>query len=392
MATERDYYEILGVKKDSSEDEIKKAFRQRAKKWHPDRNPDNREDAETKFKEAAEAYEVLRDADKRRQYDAYGHAGLRGASRVDFSSVNFDDLFSSFFGGGGGGGRGGGGGGGFGGSIFDDLFGGGGGARQSYGPEPGASLRCDLTVSFEEAARGTTRTIELTRHDNCTDCKGTGADGGTAKSSCATCRGSGRLTQTRGFFTMQSACPRCGGAGEVIDKPCGKCEGSGRVPKKAKVKIDIPAGIEDHTRMRVPDQGEQGHAGGPRGDLYCYVFVKPHEFFQRHGDDIVIDVPITFTQAALGAEIEVPRLGGKAKVKVPPGTQSGEILRLRGEGLPSPYGHGKGDQLVHVVIETPKKLSDKQQEVLREFAKTEKVNVSPMRKSFFDKLKDYFKE
>jgi len=381
MATDRDYYEILGVKKEASEDEIKKAFRQLAKKWHPDRNPDNREDAEKKFKEAAEAYEVLRDAEKRRQYDMYGHAGLRGASRVDFSSVSFDDLFSSFFGGGGA----------VGGSIFEDLFGGGAG-RRSYGPEPGPSLRCELTVSFEEAARGTTRTIELTRHDNCAKCSGTGAEGATAKSTCPSCGGAGRLTQTRGFFTMQSACPRCGGTGEVIDKPCPECEGTGRVPKKTKVKMEIPPGIEDHTRMRIPGEGEQGTAGGPRGDLYCYVYVKPHEFFQRHGDDIVIDVPITFTQAALGAEIEVPRLGGKAKVKIPSGTQSGKILRLRGQGLASPYGNGTGDQLVHVVIETPRKLNGKQQEILREFAKTEKVNVSPMRKSFFDKLKDYFKE
>ena len=382
MADKRDYYEVLGVERDAKEDEIKKAFRTLAKKWHPDRNPDNRNDAEKKFKEAAEAYEVLRDGDKRRQYDTYGHEGLSGAARVDFSGVNFEDLFSSFFGRGSP----------FGGSIFGDMFGGGVPVGRAYGPERGASLRCEVTIPFEEAAKGTSRTIELVRSDNCPDCKGTGAEGGTAMTRCATCNGAGNVTQSRGFFTMRSTCPRCGGTGQMIEKPCPGCSGSGHIRKKAKIEIEIPAGIEDGTRMRIGGEGEEGPGGGPRGDLYCYVYVKSHEFFMRHGDDIVLEVPITFTQAALGADIEVPTLGGKAKVKVPAGTQSGKVLRLRGQGMPSPYGRGRGDELVQVLIETPRKLSGKQEEILREYAKTEKVNVSPMRKSFFDKLKDYFKE
>jgi molecular chaperone DnaJ len=376
MATKRDYYEILGVARDAGEDQIKRAYRKLAMKYHPDRNPGDSE-AEVRFKEAAEAYEVLRDSDKRARYDRFGHEGVTAAG-ADFS--NFEDIFSHFsdiFGAGGGGG------------IFDGIFGGAGGRG---GVRGGASLKCRVTISFEEAAFGCTKQIDLRRAELCETCSGSGAKPGTSASTCPACRGQGQIYRSQGFFSVATTCPRCSGAGEIVENPCESCDGSGREAKTVRVKVTIPAGVEDGTRMRVPDEGEPGAHGGPRGDLFCYIMVEPHDFFERHGDDVYCEVPITFSQAALGADLEVPTLENKARIKVPRGTQSGQIFRLRGQGVRNVHGRGQGDQIVRVVLETPRKLTARQEELLRELAQIEEKNVSPHRKGFLDRVKQYFTE
>lgn len=377
----RDYYEILGVSRDASDDEIKKAYRKMAMKYHPDRNPDNKE-AEEKFKEAAEAYEVLRDKDKRQRYDQFGHEGLGGADMGGFS--NFEDIFSHFgdiFGGGGGGG-----------SIFDGIFGGMGGGRGGRTVRSGPSLKCRVNVTFEEAAFGCTKTIELRRAELCAECSGTGAQKGSKPKTCPTCQGKGQVYRSQGFFSVATTCPSCGGSGEVIENPCKKCKGSGREAKTVRIKVNIPAGVEDGTRMRIPDEGEPGEHGGPRGDLYCYIMVAEHDFFKRHNDDVYCEVPITFSQAALGTDLEVPTLNGKARLKIPAGTQSDQVFRLRGQGVKNVHGRGIGDQIVRVIIETPKKLTARMEELFRELATLENANVSPQRKGFLDKVKEYFTE
>jgi molecular chaperone DnaJ len=367
--TKRDYYEVLGVQKDSTPDDIKKAFRKLAKELHPDMNPGDMA-AEEKFKEVAEAYEVLSDQEKRSRYDQFGHEGMRGVPTHGFQ--NFEEIFESF-------------GDIFGGGIFEGLFGGRGGGRR--GPRRGASLKVELVLEFTEAALGTKKTIELRRQELCEECHGSGAKAGAQPRACDLCGGRGEVIQSSGFFQVRTACPKCQGQGTFVDDPCKGCSGRGRVPKKREIEVQIPAGVDEGTRVRITGEGEPGDPGAPAGDLFCYITVKPHTFFERHGQDILLEVPIAFSQAALGATIEVPTLEGKKTIELKAGTQSGEVIKLRSLGIKDPHGYGRGDQLVRVSVEVPKKLTKRQDELLREFAKTEETNVSPQRKSFFEKLK-----
>ncbi len=384
MAKKRDYYQILGVERGATADDIKKAYRKLAMKYHPDRNPGDKA-AEEKFKEAAEAYDVLRDEAKRKRYDQYGHDGVNGPGGqggTNFSS--FEDIFSHFadiFGGGGGGG-----------SIFEGVFGGMGGSAFGQGVRAGASLKCRVNITFEESATGVAKTIELRRNEICSTCHGNGAAAGTKPRVCATCGGRGQVYRNQGFFSVSQTCPNCHGKGVFIDKPCPSCKGSGREAKTVRIRVNIPAGIEDGTRLRVPDEGEPSDSGGPRGDLYCYIFVQEHDFFARQGDDVVCQIPITFAQAALGTELEVPTLKNKARVKIPPGTQSGQVFRLRGLGFKRLRDKTEGDQIVQVIVETPKKLNQRQEELFRELAALEEKNVSPQRKGFMDRWKTYFSD
>ena len=375
----KDYYKILGVSKKSSQDEIQKAYRKLAKKYHPDKNQGDKK-AEEKFKVAAEAYEVISDPEKRKRYDQYGHEGLRGGDARGFG--NFEDIFDAFgdiFGGGGGGG----------GSIFEDFFGGGGGRRQAE--KRGASLRCDIAIDFKDVATGIEKSIEITKRDFCEECRGTGARKGTSPVSCPYCKGKGEIHQRQGFFTIRTTCPKCQGNGKIIETPCGKCSGHGVYPKKSNIKVQVPAGIEDGSRLRVTGQGESGANGAHPGDLYCDIHIKPHSIFKRQDYDIICEFPITFTQAALGSEIEVPTILGKMrKVRIPAGMQSDDIISVKGEGFPHVRGFGVGNMLVHVVVETPTKLTPRQEELLREFAESEHKNVTPKAKSFFQKVKKLF--
>ena len=380
MAQKRDYYDILGVDKNASQDDIKRAYRKMALKYHPDKNPGDKE-AESKFKECAEAYEVLSDAEKRKRYDQFGHEGLRGEGMHDFSHMNVEDIFSMF--------------------GFEDLFGGifggrrpGARSRTAGGARARAARGYDLEtvaeLTLDEIASGTEKTIEFTRQDTCPECNGSGAAAGSSPSTCPACGGNGQVARGGGFFQMVSTCPKCHGKGKVITNPCKKCNGSGKQPKKRVVTVKIPRGVHEGQAVRVAKEGEPGQRGGPRGDLYCYVKIKPHEFLERQGTNLLANVPITFTQAALGATIDVPTLKGTKKLKIPPGTQSGNTFRIKGQGLPDMRTHRNGDQLVTVTVETPTNLNAKQKELLRQFAETENGNVSPKSKSFFDRLKRYF--
>ncbi|MHC4699982.1 MAG: molecular chaperone DnaJ [Planctomycetota bacterium] len=370
----RDYYEVLGVGRDASAEDIKRVYRRQAMKYHPDKNPDDKE-AEAKFKECAEAYEVLSDPNKRQRYDQYGHDGLRGAGMHDFSHMDVEDIFSMF--------------------GFDDIFGsmfGGRGARTAgrTGPARGYDLETTVELTLKDIANGAEKTIEFTRQDLCGECSGSGSAKGSSPGKCPTCGGSGQVARGGGFFQMVSACRQCGGAGQVITNPCKKCRGTGKVPKKRTVNIKIPAGVHEGQGIRVASEGEPGRGGGPRGDLYCYVRVKPHEFLQRDGNDLIAVVPISFTQAALGTTIDVPSINGTKGLKIPPGTQYGSVFRIKGEGLPDMRTRRTGDELVQVTVETPTKLNAEQQALLREFAKKENKRVSPKTTSFFEKLKKHF--
>ena len=371
----RDYYEVLGVGKSASADDIKRAYRRLAMKYHPDKNPDDKE-AEAKFKECAEAYEVLSDPEKRRRYDQFGHEGLRGAGMHDFSRMNVEDIFSMF--------------------GFDDLFGGifGGGRRagtsRRAGPTRGYDLETTVELTLKDVAKGTEKTIEFTRQDMCSECNGSACAKGTKPSRCSMCGGSGQVSRGGGFFQMVSTCRQCGGSGRMITTPCKKCRGTGRVPRKRVVSIKIPSGVHEGQGIRVANEGEPGRGTGPRGDLYCYVRLKPHEFLQRDGNNLVTVVPISFTQAALGATIDVPSLNGTRGLKIPPGTQYGSIFRIKGQGLPDIRTGRTGDELVQVTIEMPARLSSRQAELLRDFAKTESKSVFPQSRGFFEKLKKYF--
>jgi len=371
----RDYYEVLGVEKSASADEIKRAYRRLAIKYHPDKNQGDKE-AEAKFKECAEAYEVLSDEEKRKQYDQFGHEGLRGAGMHDFSRMNVEDIFSMF--------------------GFDDLFGsmfggGGRGSRHADGMR-GYDLETTVELSLKDIATGTEKTIEFTRQDLCEECSGSGTAKGSSPVQCPACGGSGQVVRGGGFFQMVSTCPQCKGSGQIIKNPCKKCKGSGRVPKKRTVSVKVPPGVHEGQGIRVAGEGEPGKGRAGRGDLYCYVRIKPHEFLQRDGNNLVTIVPVSFTQAALGATIEVPSLDGTKGLKIPAGTQYGSIFRIKGQGLPDMRTHRTGDQLVQIVIETPTKLNSEQQELLKKFAEIENKNVSPKIANFFEKLKRHFGE
>jgi molecular chaperone DnaJ len=378
---ERDYYEVLGVKRNATPDELKRAYRKLAMTYHPDRNKGDEKAAEY-FKEATEAYEVLNDVEKRRIYDQFGHDGLKqGGYQRGFSS--FEDIFSMFgdiFGGRGGG------------SIFEDFFDFGGRAsgRRRSRAQRGASLKCDLEISLKEAFEGVEKTIDLKRNEICKTCSGSGAKPGTSPKVCSHCQGRGEILQSQGFFSLRTTCPHCQGTGEMIEKPCTGCRGAGRILSKRQITVRIPPGIHDSTQMRVSGEGEPGFNGGPRGDLYCIIHLHPHPLFERIEDDLLCEIPIAFSQAALGTKLEVPSLEGKVVLKIPTGTQTGRIFRMKGLGMPNVYGHGKGDLLIKVKIETPQKLTPQQEQILREYAKLEEKNVTPERKSFFEKVKSLF--
>lgn len=376
-----DYYELLGVSRDAKIDEIKKAYRKKAVQYHPDKNKGDPE-AEEMFKKVSEAYEVLKDDEKRAAYDRYGHAAFQqgGMGRGGAAGGFHDpfDIFREVFGGGGGGA----------GSIFDDLFGGGGGS--AGGAQRGSDLRYDLEITLNEAARGLEKEISFRRAVACETCGGSGAEPGSNKVTCQTCGGRGQVTSQRGFFSVRQVCPSCHGAGVVIEKPCKSCGGEGRTMKNSKIKLRIPPGVDTGSRLRSSGNGEAGVMGGPTGDLYVVIHVKEHEIFERHDDDLFCDIPIKFTLAALGGTIDVPTLNGKASLKIPSGTQSGTTFRLRGHGMPALRGNRTGDQLVRVHVEVPKKLNSKQRDILEEFAVACGDADNPMGESFIEKAKRFF--
>ncbi len=381
MAKE-DYYELLGVSKGATDEELKKAYRKKAVQHHPDKNPGDKA-AEEKFKKVSEAYEVLKDPDKRAAYDRYGHAAFQGpgAGRGPggMSAGGFHDPFDIFrevFGQGGGGGGG----------IFDEMFGGGG--RDSG--RDGADLRYDLEITLDEAARGIEKEISIRKLAACEHCGGSGAEPGSKRTTCPTCRGAGQIRRSGGIIVFTQTCPACGGAGTKIEKPCSTCRGEGRVPKTTKLTLRIPPGVDTGSRLRSSGSGEAGAAGGSAGDLYVVLTVKDHELFERQGDDLSCEIPIKFTLAAMGGTIEVPTLFGKASLKIPAGTQSGTTFRLRDKGMPSLRGGGHGDQLVRIHVEVPTSLTAEQRRLLEEFAKVGGDANEPTSRSFFEKAKKFF--
>lgn len=380
-----DYYQVLGVPREASQDEIKKAYRKLALKYHPDKNPDNSE-AEAKFKDVSEAYEVLSDEKKRQMYDQYGSDALKGGGMGGPGGAGFSSMeealrtFMGAFGGAPGGE-----------SVFDSFFG------QEFGGGPqysrqGVSKKAQISINFEDAAKGVDKEIVVTNYAECSKCKGSGARTPQDVKNCNTCHGTGHLHQTRGFFSMSSTCPHCHGAGKVISVPCSECHGVGKVKKKERVKVPIPAGIDDGMRLKMAGYGDAGEGGGPPGDLYVYIKVKPHDIFSRNGDDLIVTLPVSLTEAALGCKKDLPRLLSKKPVRltIPAGTQTGKMLRVKGEGLKNVHGHGKGDLMINIQVETPVNLSSKQKELLESFQETEKPDNSPQRKSFLDKMKVFF--
>ena len=360
MSNKRDYYEILGVSRNVSEDELKSAYRKLALKFHPDRNP-NDKDAEEKFKEAAEAYEVLRDREKRSLYDQFGHAGLEGSGFSGFGG--FEDIFSSF------------------GDIFEDFFGFGTRSRSRSRAQRGADLRYDLTLNFMDAAFGTETEIDVAKLEGCKECSGSGCEPGHHPESCRQCGGSGQISRSQGFFTVRTTCPVCRGQGQMITRPCPKCQGRGQVQVSKRVSVKIPAGVDNGSRLRLSGEGEPGGFGGPPGDLYVFIHVQSHEFFERRDNDLFCQINISFVQAALGDKITVPTLDGSKTLDIPKGTQPGDVFYFRGEGIPSLRTRKRGDQLIQVMIKTPTNLSKKQEDLLREFAKLEKGKFSNKLKS-----------
>lgn len=370
----RDFYEILGLAKNATEDEIKKAYRKLAMKYHPDRNPDNKE-AEEKFKEVKEAYEMLTNPEKREAYDRYGHAGVdpNMGGGGGFGGGGFGDAF---------------------GDIFGDIFGGGrrgnGGGPQVY---RGADLRYNLEITLEQAAHGFDTTIRVPSWDKCDTCHGSGAKPGTSPVTCSTCGGHGQVRMQQGFFSIQQTCPKCHGTGKIVPEPCPACSGAGRIKRNKTLEVKIPAGIDNGMRIRSSGNGEPGTNGGPPGDLYVEIHIKQHAVFQREGDDLHCEMPISFAKAALGGEIEVPTLSGKVSFTVPEGTQSGKTFRLKGKGVKGVRSGYPGDLFCHVLVETPVKLTEKQKELMREFERSTTeggAKHSPQSKSWMDKVKDFF--
>jgi molecular chaperone DnaJ len=386
----KDYYATLGISREATPEEIKKAYRKKALESHPDRNPGDPK-AEQQFKLISEAYEVLSDENKRRIYDQYGEEGLKGAGGMGgggFGGGGFgsmEEALRTFMGAfGGAGGRGGE-------SIFD-FFGGGmegseGGVRQ------GASKKATVRIPFEEAAKGTEKELAIQNYATCETCRGSGARSKAGIKSCATCQGKGQIYQSRGFFSMSSACPHCNGAGQVITDPCKTCNGAGRTKEKQRIKIRIPAGVDNGMRLKMTGYGDAGFDGGSPGDLYVYIEVEPHEAFKREGDDVYLDLPVTFPEAALGCKKEVPTpFGESVRIQIPEGTQNGKLLRVSGKGFPNVHGHGQGDLLVRMTVETPVKLTEKQKTVLRSFEELETPGNHPRKKGFLEKIKVFFSE
>jgi molecular chaperone DnaJ len=376
MTTQRDYYDILGVPRTAGEDDLKKAFRNLAKKHHPDANPGN-PSAEDKFKEINEAYDVLSDAKKRSAYDQYGHAGVGAGAGAGggggfhpggFAGGDFNDLFEG---------------------VFDNFFGGGGGRRG--GPQEGDDLRADVHLSFEEAAFGATKEVKVKRLAECETCHGSGAKPGSGRTTCNQCRGTGQVRMSQGFFTVARTCPKCRGNGEVPGTPCGTCHGEGRFEKEKTLSVKVPAGVDEGSRLRLRGEGGAGLKGGPSGDLFLFLHVESHPIFHREGNDILCEVPISFVQAALGAEVEVPTLTGPVRMKVPPGTQSGKQFRLKEKGVEDPQARRHGDQLVTVLVETPQHLSSKQKKLLEDFQAAADEKNQPKQSDFLERVKDLFK-
>ena len=369
----RDYYEVLGVERSASEQDIKKSYRQLARQYHPDANPGDKS-AEEKFKEVAVAYEVLSDQEKKARYDQFGHAGV---DPNQGGGAGFGDM------------------GGFG-DIFDMFFGGGGGGGRRGGPQRGADLRYAMTLTFEEAVFGTAKEIQIPRDETCTECQGSGAAPGTHPTTCPKCNGSGQVTflQRTPFGQIQTSrpCPECQGEGRKISSPCHTCNGRGKVRKVRTIKVNVPPGSEDGLNLRLSGDGEAGAKGGPSGDLYIVLQVRPHKFFERDGNDIYCEVPITFVQAALGAEVDVPTLDGVVKMKVPEGTQTSTVFRLKGHGVPYRRGNGRGDQHVRVILSTPTTLNDKQKQLLREFGEATPDHQQMGKKSLFEKFKENLRD
>jgi molecular chaperone DnaJ len=385
MAAKTDYYELLGIKRDASADQIKKAYRKLAMKYHPDKNQGDAA-AEAKFKEVSEAYEVLSDAGKRQQYDQYGHDGMKssfGPGGFDFSrdfthSGDLQDILGSIFGGGGG---------------LGDLFGGGGGGgrRRSRGSaRAGSDLRFDLEIDIEEAAFGSKREVNIPIAEECDSCKGTGMKPGTKKETCRHCGGQGAVTAGGGFFQMRQTCSVCGGAGEIIRSPCRGCNGVGRRKIKRKLTLTIPKGVDTGSRLRLSGKGEGGIMGAPSGDLYVILHVRPHELFERRGDDLFCEIPVPFETSVLGGEVQVPTVDGYAKIKLSPGTESGKVFRLKGKGMPDVEGYGRGDLHVYILISVPSSLSSRQKKILAEYMEVSESHKYPLIKKFQDRAESFF--
>ena len=370
----RDYYEVLGLERNVSGEEVKRAYRKLAVKFHPDKNPDDPH-AEEKFKELGEAYDVLMDADKRAAYDRFGHAAFAQGTAAAGGFHDPFDIFREVFGGAGGG-------------FFETFFGGVG--MRGEDRQRGSDLRYDMQIKLEEAAFGTEKEIEVRKLDTCEKCQGSGAEPGSRTITCPACGGRGQVISSRGFFQVSQTCPRCRGAGQMIEKPCRQCQGEGRIEKLSRIKLKIPAGIADGSRLRSSRNGEVGTRGGPHGDLYVVIHIKEHKIFQREEDDLYCEVPISFSIAALGGEVDVPTLEGKAQLKVPPGTQSGQVFKLRSKGIVNVNGRERGDLLARLIVEVPSRLNTEQRQKLEEFTALCGDENTPMRKSFFDRAKEFF--